>query len=317
LVLCCNHSEMHFAAALLVTLGSSELAVPSFFASHMVLQHGAPVQLWGTGATPAATVSVVLSSSAAPPATAVAEADGRWHVTLPAAAPSLAPADIVITTSAGQPAAAADGTVTLSSVLFGETYVCSGQSNMGLTVIATANASAYIAAAGSGAAAAALRIAQVATDPSYYNVTSPQADLLLSIPWGTPSPANVAGMSAVCYYYGLEMVANHPGMPVGMIASAWGGTAVEVWMSPGALAKCGATRAATPAAAADSTAATARSNPDPGLGHLPGRAHELGACPTLHSTLWNAMIAPLLPLALSGYLWCKRYARGGSVARPT
>lgn len=299
-------SSFSFAGALLVlALGSADLAVPSFFASHMVLQHGAPVKLWGTGAKPAATVSVVLSSRAAPPATAVAGADGRWHVTLPAVAPSLAPADIVITSSAGQPAAAADSTVTLSSVLFGETYLCSGQSNMGLTVIATVNASAYIAAAGSGAAAAALRIAQVATDPSYYNVTSPQTDLLLSVPWGAPSPANVAGMSAVCYYYGLEMVANHPGMPVGMIASAWGGTAVEVWMSPAALAKCGATRAATPAAD-DSAAATARSNPDPGLGHLPGRAHELGACPTLHSTLWNAMIAPLLPLALSGYLWCKR-----------
>ena len=35
----------------------------------------------------------------------------------------------------------------------------------------------------------------------------------------------------MCFYFGVEQVQRHPQIPVGMVASAWGGTDVQVWMS--------------------------------------------------------------------------------------
>ena len=110
-------------------------------------------------------------------------ADGRWSVQLPALPPSLLPTTLNVSSSAAD-----DAKLGFDDVLVGEMYVCSGQSNMGLQVQATVNASAYIAAAGERAAS--LRIAQVANAAEYYNVTTPQTDLALSIPWARPGPAS-------------------------------------------------------------------------------------------------------------------------------
>lgn len=135
-----------------------------------------------------------------------------------------------------------DGTtISLVDVVFGEVYVCSGQSNMELSVIATLNATQEIAAAGSHGPN--IRVMQVAMQSTYGNVSVPQANLSVSIPWGHPgSPADIKGhvgystaengvvsvditsMSGMCYYYGIELTQRHKDMPVGMIASSWGGT---------------------------------------------------------------------------------------------
>lgn len=51
---------------------------------------------------------------------------------------------------------------------------------------------------------------------------------------------------------------------------------------------------------------TFENNPDPGLGYLSLETHSaLGSCtvPNVPSTLWNSMIAPLLPFKMSGFLW--------------
>lgn len=174
---------------------------------------------------------------------------------------------------------------------------------MGLTVIASANATDEIAAAATHSAG--LRIMSVRNAPEYYNVSQPQTNLSVSIPWARPSSSNVPGMSAMCYYYGVEQVKRHPQMPVGMIASAWGGTDVQVWMSPTALARCGG-----PAVQEEAAPSTMpqhqrqQSRADPGLGYINPEL-GVGACPTVPSTLWNSMIHPLLPLRLSGFLWCE------------
>ena len=82
---------------------------------------------------------------------------------------------------------------------------------MALPVFATANASAEVAAAGTHGDG--LRIMQVANAPSYYNVTTPQTNLSLSISWAKPGDNGAAalpGMSALCYYYGVEQVRCYP-----------------------------------------------------------------------------------------------------------
>jgi hypothetical protein len=38
----------------------------------------------------------------------------------------------------------------------------------------------------------------------------------------------VNSMSAMCFYFGVELTKTHPDMPVGMIGSSWGATDIEV-----------------------------------------------------------------------------------------
>ena len=92
-------------------------------------------------------------------------------------------------------ATAATATITLDDVLFGNIFICSGQSNMALTVVATLNATAEAAA--SASYGDTLRIFQVLDDPAYANVTAPQPNLTASIPWARPTAAQTLGMSAV------------------------------------------------------------------------------------------------------------------------
>ena len=179
---------------------------------------------------------------------------------------------------------------------------------------------------------------QVAASAEYYNVTEPQTNLDVSIPWGRPAPPNakpipgaapmrnVASMSAMCFYHGVSLVQQDRGMAVGMIASSWGGTRLEVWMTPAALQKCGGALGEAAAAPAAAPHRLSTQNPDPGLPPFPfpgpagvggatgaagAAGRSLGGCPTIYSTLWNAMIAPLAVLRVSGYLWYATASRHG------
>ena len=46
-------------------------------------------------------------------------------------------------------------------------------------------------------------------------------------------------MSALCWIYGRKLY-DYKGVPLGLVASSWGGTRVEAWSSPEALAECDA-----------------------------------------------------------------------------
>lgn len=138
---------------------------------------------------------------------------------------------------------------------------------------------------------ATLRIFQVAMLDSYAGVNTPQTNLSASIPWTRASVASVPAMSALCYYFGAELVKKHPDTPIGLLASSWGGTAIQPWMSPAALNRC---KGAAPAPTHEELAASA----DPGLAAV-GRVALLsrsgqGAFPTNGSCLYNSMIYPLM-----------------------
>eukprot|EP00966_Prymnesium_polylepis_P230159 5325691-Prymnesium_polylepis.1 len=44
--------------------------------------------------------------------------------------------------------------------------------------------------------------------------------------------------SAACYVHGLELL-HATGRPQGLLESCWGGTPIEAWSSPAAIAACG------------------------------------------------------------------------------
>ena len=205
------------ALALLLLLPSAaSLQLPTMWASSMVVEADAPNALWGTDA-PGALVSV---SAFGATFNATADASGAFSLTLPAQPVSLSPQTIEVRSSA--PGSAA---VTLTDVLVGHTFVCSGQSNAEIAVGQTFQWRAETASA--DALGATLRLFQVAMLPEYCSTAAPQTNLTANLPWARASSLVVPGMSAMCYYFGAELVAKHPGVPIGLLASSWGGTAIQ------------------------------------------------------------------------------------------
>lgn len=286
-----------FLCSGLVVAGAQGLTLPSHIASSMVVQRDQPFEITGV-ATPNAIVTVTFAGK---PYTCKAGADGRFGgCTIPAQPASTTPATISVASSSSE--ATLQAAVVLDDVLFGDVFLSSGQSNMELTVAWCYNYAKFVAE--SAQYGATLRIAQVALLEPSYNVSTPQTNLTLGIPWRRAGPdANVAGMSAIAYFTALEMVKANPSVPIGAIASSWGGTAMAPWTPPSGLKACGIGgehqhqhRQPDPAG---------RTNPDPGL-YSPDRhpAIELTAGPpSIPSTLWNSMIAPLLNLHISGVYW--------------
>jgi sialate O-acetylesterase len=140
--------------------------------------------------------------------------------------------------------------------------------------------------------AALIRVAQVAMLQQYCNATQPQDNLTMSIPWTRATPEVIPAMSAIAYLTAVQLLINNPNVPIGAIASSWGGTAMEPWMPVDALRNCGQhdPRAvdASLQSASDASPAGAR----------------LRDFPDKSSVLWNSMIHPLTRLAIAGVYWC-------------
>jgi sialate O-acetylesterase len=75
----------------------------------------------------------------------------------------------------------------------------------------------------------------------------PVEELLgMNLNWSVASPQSVDGpgwnyMSAVCWLYGRMIHQALEGRPLGLVATSWGGTAIEYWMPPQALQACNET----------------------------------------------------------------------------
>ena len=158
--------------------------------------------------------------------------------------------------------------VALKDVLVGDVWLCSGQSNMQWTFNAgqgVMNNDAEVAAANYPD----VRMFTVARTAA----PKPSADVKGE--WLPITPANLRvggtdGASALAYFFGRELH-QRLGVPIGLVNASVGGTAAERWTSRTAL------------------------EAHPSLRSL---ADEDGA-----STLYNGMIAPLIPYAIRGAIW--------------
>ena len=122
----------------LLTDDSPSLLAPGVFSDGMVLQRApAAARLFGT-ASPQAAVTVTLQGHTAH---GVADSSGRWIASLPPQPASAEGQDIAV--SSGSASAK------ISGVLFGDVYLCGGQSNMAFALREAFNGSA-VAAAGAG-----------------------------------------------------------------------------------------------------------------------------------------------------------------------
>ena len=240
----------------------------STLGSNMVLQR-APKQAVVWGFVAAGTV-VTTTMDGTHTMTTMADASGTWKQSLPATAASSTPHAFTFHAATGE-------TASMDNVLFGDVYLCGGQSNMQFAMTVITNASSEAARADSYPD---IRIFTVGQGTSS---TMPIDDLqTIEQPWSVANHTSIASgsgdyprdkdafgyFSAVCWVFGREVFDALGGtVPIGLISSNWGGTPVEHWTTPATLQACNVS--------------------------------------TVDSKLYNAMIHPYTvgPMALVGFTW--------------
>lgn len=218
-----RRSLLALCAFSVLATARADVVLAPLFTDHAVLQRDKPLPIWGRAdAGEKITVTFHGQTSAA-----TAAEDGRWIALLEPLAADPVGTALVVT---------GKNTVTLSDILIGEVWLCSGQSNMEFTVEARpgtwqANSRVNHAAEEISASNFPLirhvRIEQtVATTP---------ADSVKTSGWDVASPGTVGAFTAVGYFFARDLF-QKLGVPIGLIHSSWGGTPVESWMSPAAIA---------------------------------------------------------------------------------
>jgi sialate O-acetylesterase len=212
---------MNIRALVLALLVSSPAAAQTLlhpmFADHAVLQQGQPIRIYGQ-ARPGSEVSVRLGNASA---TARATAGGQWSAILPAM-PAGGPYNLQ--------ASGGGETQQVSDVLVGDVFLCTGQSNMQVSVRRAANADAEIAAA-TDSGVRELTVGLVASPTVLTSFSN-------SVAWKVESPQTAGDFSASCFFFAREL-RRHVKVPIGLITAAWGGTRERGWVSEPSLRALG------------------------------------------------------------------------------
>jgi len=275
----------------------ADVKLPSLISDGMVLQQGVPVTIWGW-ADEGEQVTVKFRGQSA---TTIAS-QRKWSVTLdPAKAGG--PYEMIV---------AGKNRIALKDVLVGEVWVCSGQSNMEMSLAGAFDAKKHV----ENAANPKIRL---------FTVPKTKSDVPLddtTATWKSCTPDTAKSFSAVGYFFGRDLQKALK-VPVGLIHSSWGGSPAEVWTKESVLAANpefksileDSARAAEnfkkqladfeAKAAAAKAAAKADGKQAPRRPGSPWKAAELH----------NGMIAPLLPYAIKGAIWYQGESNAGRAAQ--
>lgn len=179
----------------------------TLFSDHMVLQQGREIHVWGR-ADPSEQITV---SFAGHSAKATGDAHGQWSLQLPAM-PAGGPFTLSIR---------GKKEVIIRDVLIGEVWIASGQSNMTYSLEGSEHGAIEV----SKANYPQIRLFTVPRKISLH----PQ-DNTLPAHWELCTPESARSFSAVAYYFARE-INRRLNVPVGVVESAWPGTAIQAWMS--------------------------------------------------------------------------------------
>jgi sialate O-acetylesterase len=275
-----------------------EVRLPAIFSDHMVLQRGMDVPVWGW-ASAGEEVTVTIAGQTRK---AVAGADGKWMVRM-SRIDAAAPLRLTV---------AGTNTLEVEDVLAGEVWLCSGQSNMAFRVSQAYNSEQEQAAANFPQIRMFLTERKTAKEP--------QTDAKGK--WIVASPETAGAFTAAGYFFARE-IHNTLHVPVGLVHSSVGGTAIELWISADAQrnsaelrpemeemdrsnrefdAVAAKARYDVQLARWQKTAAAAKASGKPAP-RAPQDPVALQERKTGIGVLYNGMIAPLIPYALRGALW--------------
>ncbi len=190
---------------------SAQVSIPKVFSSHMVLQRGIEIPIWGK-AIPGTEITVQLGNQQVK---AVAGDSGNWKLHLPVFKAG-GPYRLVVFESA-----APLKRMVYEDVLIGDVWLASGQSNMELQVQQANNAKTEIQKADYPE----IRFFIVPHKKS----VKPESELSGGS-WEVCDSASIKTVSAVAYYFARK-IHTEKNVPIGILQATWGGTPVEAWTS--------------------------------------------------------------------------------------
>jgi sialate O-acetylesterase len=249
----------------LLTLQSvnAEVKLPAIVSSNMVLQRNTTVKLWGwADANEKITITTSWSKS---PMMIQANAAGNWMIDAKTTN-SKEPQTISIKSKTSN--------ILLENILFGEVWLCSGQSNMEMPMKGFGGQPIFESAA--AIAKSNNPNLRLFTVTKISGAKTPLKDLEKYSGWKQASPETVVNFSAVAYFYGSQLQ-EILDVPVGIIHSSWGGSSVQAWMS---------TEVLSPFQKVDLKDVDVKEKPN-----------------QIPTALFNSMINPLIPYTIKGLVW--------------
>lgn len=177
----------------------ADFSLASPFTDHMVLQRDQLVPVWGN-AQAGAKVTVTFANQEK---TTVADGDGKWQLTLDSLSGSAEGRSFSATTDQGDE-------ISLSDVVVGEVWICSGQSNMQM---------------GRGGVPELKDLSEenLRTFEVKRTVAFTEQDRAEGT-WAVGGPG-----SAVAFGF-AHFLAKQTDFPIGIILAAWGSSSIEAWM---------------------------------------------------------------------------------------
>ncbi len=258
---------LSITAIFCATNGLAQLRLPSIIGSGMVLQQNDSVTLWGW-CGPSAKVIVTTSWNNHSDST-VATNMASWHlkVKTPAAG---GPFTIVIKSQQ---------TITLTDVMIGEVWVCSGQSNMEWNYY---NGIKDIKPELANAPVPNIRFFNIPKTGAAY----PQDDVKAT--WQVCDSNSLKSFSAVGYFFGKRLQ-QQLNVPIGLVNASWGGTPADTWTPAEVIAN------------------------DPLLKEANNKLAIYPWWPSAPGAAFNGMIAPISWYNIAGAIW---YQGEGNTATP-
>lgn len=187
----------------------ADVRLPRLISDGLILQRDADVKIWGWADT-GESVTVQFNDSTY---TVAADKDGHWQIMMRGLKAG-GPYDMHIQ---------GDNEIVLKDVLVGDVWVCSGQSNMELSMERVKPRYPDVIAQSDNPAIRQFYV------PRCYDFKQPQEDVP-SGRWESAAPETVLDFTAVGYFFARSLFEKYH-VPIGLINAALGGSPAEAWLS--------------------------------------------------------------------------------------
>jgi sialate O-acetylesterase len=198
---------------LLTTTTFCQVRLPKLISDGMILQRDTKIKIWGWAAANEKIAIDFMNKKHK----IQANKQGQWELQL-------------TNLKAGGPYVmkiAASNSIAINDILIGDVWLCSGQSNMAMTVGQCRELYETEIASSENKF---IRNFEV---PREYEFNAPRTDLSGGS-WSAANAANVLKFSAAAYFFAKNLYAKYQ-IPIGMINSSYGGTPIHAWLSEEAL----------------------------------------------------------------------------------
>lgn len=204
-----NKYFLILVSLLITTIAFCQVRLPKLISDGMVLQRDTKIKIWGWSAPNEKILLDFINKTYK----IKANNQGEWEIQL-------------ASQKAGGPYTMnikASNTIEIKDILIGDIWICSGQSNMAMTV------SEVRELYENDIANSENKFIRTFEVPREYDFINARTDLS-SGSWKEANPATVLKFSASAYFFAKELYASLK-IPIALVNTSWGSTFAECWMS--------------------------------------------------------------------------------------